>query len=487
MNNRPVEQAIGTLVPTHANDIPPELLSLALSLVAQSRSLSTSLKPEEEIARPFACAEIACKRYASNEQELLLVTWYTDFSVQFRLTRALKLPPLLGHPPCPPRAYKKLYSFLDRSLSSSTAGTKRSASGSVPGTPSRTGSTPSTPTKESRPTRTPSKAAAATPRGLQNTPTKSTPLKRSTTRPESPSTSRTPRTLANFRPSGISGASVIPDAPAWVMNSIRTVCKTLSTPAPRTSTWSRPPISRTLPPHVFAGVSSILYFVSKVSSANNESGDGEELDEDMLEFVEPVLLAKDQDKDEDFKELVDALIVAIYFLVLARRRTPNPSASTAENAPGEEARKMDKKTFSEMRQTALTSLGLPTSERRHRDDVDQWIALIMEQSWANGKEWFENIPQAGELDGDEAYLSDLGGDEDDGGLRDGKRPKMMGKARVSMFSKASERGGLLPGLGTMMQDRVDYLSDDRREDFVEWKADIMARVEQMERSAPAVA
>lgn len=207
----------------------------------------------------------------------------------------------------------------------------------------------------------------------------------------------------------------------------------------------------------------------------------------MLEFVEPVLLAKDQDKDEDFKELVDALIVAIYFLVLARRRTPNPSASTAENAPGEEARKMDKKTFSEMRQTALTSLGLPTSERRHRDDVDQWIALIMEQSWANGKEWFENIPQAGELDGDEAYLSDLGGDEDDGGLRDGKRPKMMGKARVSMFSKASERGGLLPGLGTMMQDRVDYLSDDRREDFVEWKADIMARVEQMERSAPAVA
>ena len=64
MNNRPVEQALNILLPTHANDLPPELVSLALSLVAQSRSFSTSLKPEEEIARPHACAEIACKRCA---------------------------------------------------------------------------------------------------------------------------------------------------------------------------------------------------------------------------------------------------------------------------------------------------------------------------------------------------------------------------------------------------------------------------------------
>ena len=63
MNNRPVEQALGNLVPTHANDLPQELLSLALSLVAQSRSNANSLKPEEEIARPYACAEIACRRY----------------------------------------------------------------------------------------------------------------------------------------------------------------------------------------------------------------------------------------------------------------------------------------------------------------------------------------------------------------------------------------------------------------------------------------
>lgn len=65
MNNRPVEQALSILVPTHANDLPQELLSYAISLVAQSRSFSSSLKPEEEIARPYACAEIACRRCAT--------------------------------------------------------------------------------------------------------------------------------------------------------------------------------------------------------------------------------------------------------------------------------------------------------------------------------------------------------------------------------------------------------------------------------------
>lgn len=60
--NRPVEQTLGILVPTHANDLPQELVSLASSLVAQSRSFSSSLKPEEEIARIHACAEIACRR-----------------------------------------------------------------------------------------------------------------------------------------------------------------------------------------------------------------------------------------------------------------------------------------------------------------------------------------------------------------------------------------------------------------------------------------
>lgn len=65
MNKRPVERALATLLPTHENELPSELLTLAQSLLAQSRSYSSSLKPEEDIARPHACAEIACRRYVA--------------------------------------------------------------------------------------------------------------------------------------------------------------------------------------------------------------------------------------------------------------------------------------------------------------------------------------------------------------------------------------------------------------------------------------
>ncbi|KAL3446839.1 origin recognition complex, subunit 6 [Aspergillus insuetus] len=432
MNNRPVDQALATLLPTHANDIPPELRNLALSFVAQSRSFSTSLKPDEEIARPFACAELACKR----------------------LARALKLPPLLGHPPCPPRAYKKLYTLLERSIAPSISSPKRTVNSPAPGTPSRSGSAPTTPTKQSRVAQTPSKVST-TPRGLENTPSKSTPLKRTFTDGEE---SRTPQRSKKIQSHSHLTSSKIPDAPAWVMASIRQVCKTLSTPAPRMSTWSRPPISRTLPPHIFAGVSSVLYFV------DNE----EDFDEVAAEFLEPVTTTKDREKDEDFKDIINALVVAVYFLVLARRRTPSESSGDIAQ---EETRKMDKKTFSEMRQTALVSLGLPSSVRRHREDVEQWIALIMELNWAHGKEWFENVPHAGELDGDEAYLSDEGGDD--------KRQRTLQGERGSLVLNDTRRG-LLPGLGTMMQDRVDWLSPENQEDYAEWKADILARIEQVE-------
>lgn len=237
------------------------------------------------------------------------------------------------------------------------------------------------------------------------------------------------------------------------------------------STWSRPPISRTLPPHIFAGVSSILHLIDSE----------DEFDEEATEFLEPVISAKDEEKDEDLKELINALVVSVYFLVLARRR--QPGESSADNAQ-DQSRKMDKKTFSEMRQTALVSLGFPSTERRHREDVDQWIALIMEQNWAHGKEWFENIPPAGELDGDDEFLSDDGGHygEEGNGNPITKRPKTIPGDR-GLFSSAGSRRGLLPGLGTMMQDRVDWLSPERREDYAEWKADIMTHIEEVEATA----
>ena len=202
--------------------------------------------------------------------------------------------------------------------------------------------------------------------------------------------------------------------------------------------------------------------------SNDEAG----MDEEILDFLEPIVSIGGN--EDDFKELVYAMIVAVYFIVLARRRSP-----ASDDASHSESQKLDKKTFTEMRQTALTSLGLPNA-KQHRDDVDQWIALIMEQGWASGKEWFENVPLAGELHGeDEDGTSYRRLDEEDAAFRGVKLPKRDdGSAGVRKGDSGNpSHGGLLPGLGTMMQDRVDYLSEDRREDFLEWKADILSRIE----------
>ncbi|KAI1054337.1 hypothetical protein LB506_010283 [Fusarium annulatum] len=157
--SRQIEQALLSLMPTHGSDLPPALVELAGSLLAQSRHQASTLKADEEIARTYACANIACDR----------------------LKITLDLPPIEPRPPIPPRIYKRLYTHLDNILRSNSTPTRATpgrtrtpgsrfrdadnspASGSRP-LPSR-----ATPTKEQ------SLAQFRTPtKGATDTPTKST-------------------------------------------------------------------------------------------------------------------------------------------------------------------------------------------------------------------------------------------------------------------------------------------------------------------------
>lgn len=60
--DRSITQSLTGLIPTLNGPLPPSLIELAISLLAQSRSRASSLKGEEEIARSYACANIACER-----------------------------------------------------------------------------------------------------------------------------------------------------------------------------------------------------------------------------------------------------------------------------------------------------------------------------------------------------------------------------------------------------------------------------------------
>lgn len=60
-----VVQALDSLIPALKGHLPQEVNDLAIALLAQSRSSAGSLKAEEEIARSYACANLACNRYVS--------------------------------------------------------------------------------------------------------------------------------------------------------------------------------------------------------------------------------------------------------------------------------------------------------------------------------------------------------------------------------------------------------------------------------------
>ncbi len=60
--DRSIEQALTSLVPTFNASPPEQVLRLAASLLAQSRTKASNLKPDEEIARLYACTHLACER-----------------------------------------------------------------------------------------------------------------------------------------------------------------------------------------------------------------------------------------------------------------------------------------------------------------------------------------------------------------------------------------------------------------------------------------
>ncbi|KAI0545228.1 hypothetical protein F4679DRAFT_562104 [Xylaria curta] len=187
--SRTLEPTLYSLLPSYATALPQPLLELASSLLAQSRHSAGALKVDEEVARSYACAHIACER----------------------LKISLDLPPIQVRPPIPPRLYKRLYTHLDNVLASASLarpGRVRTPTskakeadlfGSAQRIPSR-----GTPTKES----SLAKFRSPAPAGGNATPTKSA--------------SKPPRLPAKRKAGGLNST-----LPAWIRPTIQLLCKEL--------------------------------------------------------------------------------------------------------------------------------------------------------------------------------------------------------------------------------------------------------------------
>ena len=208
---------------------------------------------------------------------------------------------------------------------------------------------------------------------------------------------------------------------------IRRLCKRLDAPA--------------APPHVFAGVSSIL------THPQDEAGS--------------------QDSNEEFNRT--ALIVAVSFFVTSR-------LSGVTTTPEDLAQKL-RIALELMHELEHEGDEIePTSET----DVRSHMRKIASPKWMN-MDWFRNIQVGSGLAATEESSKDIEEESSRSPARDGpalpsrKRPKTSTSGRAKDFLK--------PGLGTMLQPKIDYLSEESLAAYGEWKDDIMRRIEVMEKAA----
>ncbi|KJZ80462.1 hypothetical protein HIM_00312 [Hirsutella minnesotensis 3608] len=175
--SRQTELALLSLMPAHGSELPPSLVELASSLLAQSRNRASTLKADEEVARHYACANIACER----------------------LKISLNLPPIEPRPPIPPRIYKRLYTHLDNILPNPSATPRASRT--------RAGGPTNSPVTSSRPL--PSRGTPSRESALSQFRTPSKPVRQSATRP-----------TGKEDGSGLSGTTL----PPWVQAVARFLC-----------------------------------------------------------------------------------------------------------------------------------------------------------------------------------------------------------------------------------------------------------------------
>lgn len=228
---------------------------------------------------------------------------------------------------------------------------------------------------------------------------------------------------------------------------IRQVCKVLTPP----NTPNK------LPPHLFAGLSSVL----TLACGALKNG---KLEPDDDNFV--AILAPENEKDGGFRNRINTLVVALYLVVSAHRAEQNSEP-------------VDVDQYISMSRNALDSLGVTSPEAL--DEVDVWLSLLMTHGWTKGQEWFDNIPITDSSDEHHVNHGDVDENDYDDVHDDDGDGHIAKRQRATVWAKDT-RGGLLPGLGTMMQPKIDWLSDEKRAEYRIWKRGIMAQIHEIEKA-----
>ena len=233
--------------------------------------------------------------------------------------------------------------------------------------------------------------------------------------------------LGKVKASGLKGKETR-EAPDFVMPAIRRLCKAYKTPE--------------MAPHVYTGTCIVL----KLADLWPPSSPG----------AEKLLGAQ-----------VMTMLVALYLMVLTRMQRGKMTTRIFKAISGEAVEMFD--AISDAQQ------------------IEGWIKQINTEGYCKGQNWFESVPEGvfdfsvknlegAKVTADESeVLEDPQDAEPEEDLAVGRRK------HVDMEQDDPD-GVLLLGLGTMMSDAVNWLSDDRRSQFQIWKRNLLT---QMDRATTA--
>ncbi|KAK3075054.1 hypothetical protein LTS18_014112, partial [Coniosporium uncinatum] len=135
--------------------------------------------------------------------------------------------------------------------------------------------------------------------------------------------------------------------------------------------------------------------------------------------------------------------------------------------------------------TLLKEKAVVTDEEELLADIELLMRAALDEGWLE-MEWFDNIPSG---TGMEAEGEEVEGKEGDSVVPEAATPlrrtprKKRRRAGLDDDDDDGDDGRLRQGLGTMFCDAINWLNEERRDDFREWKSDILERMARLEAAA----
>lgn len=255
-----------------------------------------------------------------------------------------------------------------------------------------------------------------------------------------------------------SGAS---DLPGFTMPLIRHVCEACKLPRAAT--------------HVYAGVESIYRALQTTAQRSereggtpskrrrSNGGDGDTVIHDSM----PV----------PTDEQISALVAAVYLMTAQAMR--GQSGAAASKLQQRKTQTAVAAFFATQEDAAMIIQPDQLSE-----DTETYTQAATRQNWTD-MEWYKTLSSPNGTNTDPAP----GDDGDNGPATPRRQPAKTPLRRKEKHSqrKIGEEeenpAGLLPGLGTMFQPAVDWLSEERRAEFDVWKEDLLESVAVVEQNA----